>query len=234
MDRIFLRVADWEHGCALMSTRPSHSSAPGGCSKFIRCSACAVQINRHNLDLLCDDDCGGVGPVGHDASQPTRVVAGPGPSLLSTAGRGALLSFKVVSAQLKLLQGDHCASKSLTSAARCGGTGAASVSYCSLNDRPIARLLELFELLFAPPALCECRHCRLARLGIDAARQQEPRCGSCSCWQHSLLLGAVLRWCRATSCSPLSLVPPTQWRRQSRQYDVPDEIIGRATAAPPR
>jgi hypothetical protein len=89
MDRIFLRVADWEHGCALMSTRPSHSSAPGGCSKFIRCSACAVQINRHNLDLLCDDDCGGVGPVGHDASQPTRVVAGPGPSLLSTAGRGA-------------------------------------------------------------------------------------------------------------------------------------------------
>jgi hypothetical protein len=33
---------------------------------------------------------------------------------------------------------DHCASSSLTSAARYGGTGAASASYCSLNDRPIA------------------------------------------------------------------------------------------------
>jgi hypothetical protein len=46
-------------------------------------------------------------------------------------------------------------------------------------------------------------------------------------------LGAVLRCAGRLLARPLSLVPLTRWR-QSRQYDVPDEIIGRATAAPPR
>src|SRR5260370_10670760 len=39
---------------------------------------------------------------------------------------------------LKPMAGDHCASSCLMSAARYGGTGAASASYWSLNERPIA------------------------------------------------------------------------------------------------
>jgi hypothetical protein len=50
-------------------------------SKFPDWLAGAVRINRHTLDLLCNNDCGGVGSIGHDAPLARCVVASPGPPL---------------------------------------------------------------------------------------------------------------------------------------------------------
>jgi hypothetical protein len=70
-----LRAAWWR----AVNYSPHESSA---CRHDIGSPRSTVTVRGSlNLDLLCEDDCGGVGSVGHDASRLTRVMASPGPSL---------------------------------------------------------------------------------------------------------------------------------------------------------
>ena len=58
--------------------------------KFIDCAAGAVPNNRHDLDLLSDDDCRGAwGQLVMTRPNPGCVVTSPGPSFPMRAGRDA-------------------------------------------------------------------------------------------------------------------------------------------------